>query len=128
MMAQSISQGIRFVKTFEIGSLPRIHLSISTLRAILATKALPYGSFKAIPSQIGSHLDHCCGSTENVRLSTSPTSPLLTDFYLHSRFWQECTQVRLFRPGLVMVIIVDNSTARQLSRISNLSATQDPLV
>ena len=127
-MAQLISQEIRFVKTFEIGYLPQIHLSISTLRAILATKVLPCGSFKAIPSQIGSHLGHCCGSTENVRPSTSTASPLLTNFQLRSRFREECHQVRLFRPRLIMTFIVYNPTARQLSRISNPSATKGPLV
>jgi len=95
---------------------------------MLTTKVLPCGSLKAIPSQIGKRLDHCCGSMENVLLSTSPASLLLTDIRLHSRFWQECTQARLFRPRLIMTFIIDNPTARRLSRISNPSATQDPLI
>ena len=125
---QSFLQGTRFDKTFEIGSPPQIPPSISTPRAMLAMKALPCGSFKAIPSQIGNHLDHCCGSTENVRLSTSPSSLLLTDFHLRSGFRKECTQVRVFRPRLIMVFIIDNPLARPLSRILSPSATQDPLI
>ena len=60
--------------------------------------------------------------------STSPASFLLTDFHLHSRFRQECSQARLFRPGLIMAFIADNPTVLQLSRISSLSAMQDPLI
>ena len=65
---------------------------------------------------------------ENVLLSTSPASLLLTDFRLHSRFWQECTQARLFCPRLILTFIIDNLIARRLSRISDPSATQDPLI
>jgi len=95
---------------------------------MLTTKVLPYGSFKAVPSQIGKRLGHCCGSTENVRLSTSPALLLLTDFHLHSRFRQECYQVRVFRPRLIMAFIIDNPAARPLSRISSPSVAQDPLI
>src|SRR6266704_3198084 len=95
---------------------------------MLTTKVLPCGLLKAILSQIGKRLGHCCGSMENVLLSTSPALLLLTDFRLHSRFWQECTQVRRFRPRLIMAFIIDNQTARRLSRISDPSVTQDPLI
>ena len=92
------------------------------------TKVLPCGSFKAIPLQIGKRPDHCCGSTENVPLSTSPALSLLTDFYLYSGFRQECTQARLFHPRLIAAFIVDNPTALRLSMISNPPVTQDPLI
>ena len=65
---------------------------------MLTTKVLPFGSLKAVPSQIGKRLDRCCGSTENVFLTTFLASLLLTDFRLHSGFRKECTQVRLFHP------------------------------
>ena len=92
------------------------------------TKVLPCGSFKAIPLQIGKRLDHCCGSTENVLFSTSPASPLLTDFYLYSGFRQECTQASLFHPSLIMSFIIDDTIARQLSGIYTLSATRVLLI
>ena len=95
---------------------------------MLTTKALPCGSFKAAPSQIGKPLDHYCGSTENVLLSPSAASLLLTDFYLPSRFWKECAQVRLFRPRLIMAFSIDDPIARPLSRILSPSATQDLLI
>ena len=95
---------------------------------MLTTKVLPCGSFMVIPSQIGKPLDRCCGSTENVLLSTSAALPLLTDFRLHSGFRQECAQVRRFRPRLVMAFIIYNPTVRRLSRISSPSATQDLLI
>ena len=92
------------------------------------TKVLPCGSFKAIPLQIGKRPDHCCGSTENVLLSTSPALSLLTDFYLSSWFRQECTQARLFHPRLIASFIDYNPTALQLSMISNPSVMQDLLI
>ena len=93
------------------------------------TKVLRCGSPKAIPSKIGRHLGHCCGSTENVLLLfPSASSPLLTGFSLYSRFWEECTQARLFRPKFIMAFLIDNPTARPLSIISNPFATQDPLI
>ena len=93
---------------------------------MLTTKVLPCGSFKAVPSQIGKHRDHCCGSTENVLLSPLAASPLLTDFYLHSGFWKECTQARLFRSKFTMILNIDSTTAHRSSRISNPSVIQDP--
>ena len=95
---------------------------------MLTTKVLPCGSFKAVPSQVGKRLGHCCGSTENVSLSTSPASLLLTDFHIHSRFRQECSQVRVFRPRLIMTFIIDDPTALRLFRISSPSATLEPLI
>ena len=65
------------------------------------TKVLPCGSLEAMPSEIGRHMDHSCGSTENVVLSPSVVWTLLTDFYLRSGFWKECTQARFFRPNLL---------------------------
>src|SRR5712691_7499765 len=94
----------------------------------LTTRVRLCGSLKVLPSKIGKHLDHCCGSTENVLLSTSAASPLLTDFRFHSGFRQECTQARLFRPRLIMAFLIDTPTVRRLSRTSNPSATQDPLM
>ena len=95
---------------------------------MLTTKVLPCGSLKAVPSRIGKHRDHCCGSTENVHLSPSAASLLLTDFRIHSRFRQECTQARPFRLRLIRTFMADDPTARRLSTISNPSATQDPLM
>jgi hypothetical protein len=92
------------------------------------TKVLPCGSLKVMPSKIGRHLGHYCGSTENVLFSPSAPSPSLTFFYLHSRFRQECTQARLFRPKFIMTLIIDHPTARRSSRISNPSVMQDPLI
>ena len=93
------------------------------------TKVLPCGSLKAMPSKIGRHLGHYCGSTENVVLfSPSAASPSLIVFHLHSRFRQECTQVRLFCPKLIMTLNVDPRTARRSSRISNPSVMQGPLI
>src|SRR5712691_10681450 len=91
---------------------------------MLTTKVPPYGSSKAIPSMIGKRLDHCYGFTENVLLSPSADSPLLTDFPFHSRFRKECTQVRLFSQ-LVVTFIIDHPTVHQSSRMSRPCATQD---
>jgi hypothetical protein len=90
------------------------------------TKVLPCGLLKAMSSNIGSRLDYSCGSTENVRLSPSAASSLLTDLYLHSRFWEECTQARLFRSKFIMTLNIDSPTAHRSSRISNPSVIQDP--
>ena len=66
---QYLSQGINYDRTSEIGSPLQIHLPIITPQAMLAMKALPYGSLKALHSRTGKHPGHCCGSTESVRLS-----------------------------------------------------------
>ena len=91
-------------------------------------KVLPCGSLKAIPSKIGRHLGHYCGSTENVLVSPSAASSSLTVFYIRSRFRKECTQARLFCPKFIMTLNIDPRTARRSSKISNPSATQDPLI
>jgi hypothetical protein len=75
-----LSQGIKYAGISAIGSPPQIHLSISTLQAVLATKAPPYGSPKAIHSWTGKHLGHCYGSTENVQ------SPSFYSFALTNGF------------------------------------------
>ena len=89
------------------------------------TKVLPCGLLKAMPSNIGSRPDHSCGSTENVLLSPLAASPLLTDFYLHSGFWEECTQARLFRSKFIMTLNIDSPAVHRSSRISNPSVIQD---
>ena len=67
MKAQLLSQGMSYERTSETGSLPRIHLSITRLQAMFATKAQPYGPWDVTPSRIGRRLVRCCGFMENVQ-------------------------------------------------------------
>ena len=73
-----------YARTFENGSLPLIHLSISTLRPVLITKVLQRGAPKGVPPKIGKHLAACYGFTESVHIL------LLSEF-----------QLALTTPGLI---------------------------
>jgi hypothetical protein len=69
-----------YAKTFENGSPPLIHLSITTPQPVLITKVPRRGAPKGTPSQTGKHLGPCYGFTENVRVPSPPESylPLTT--------------------------------------------------
>jgi hypothetical protein len=62
-----LSQRIKYEGTTEAGSLPQIHLSITTPQARLTTKAPPYGSLKAMHSWTGKHPGYCRGFMESVQ-------------------------------------------------------------
>ena len=55
-----------YARTFENGSLPLIHLLITTLRPVLTTRVPQRGAPKETPSQIGKNLAPCYGFMENV--------------------------------------------------------------
>jgi hypothetical protein len=65
-----------YARTFENGSPPLTHPSITTPRPVLITKVPRPGAPKGTPLLIGKNLGPCYGFTENVRVS-SPS-----EFYL----------------------------------------------
>ena len=73
-----------YARIFENGSLPPIHLSITTLRPVLITRVLQRGAPEETLSQVGKHLGPCYGSTENVRIPSSfqVLLPLLTSGWI----------------------------------------------
>jgi hypothetical protein len=56
MQALPLLQGMSYARTFENGSHPPIHLSITILRLVLITRVPQLGAPKGAPSQIGKHL------------------------------------------------------------------------
>jgi len=69
VIAEAHSQGTSCEKTFEHGSLPRVLLSITILRAKSNITELQNGLSEVTHSTGGRRMGHCCGSVAIVRFS-----------------------------------------------------------
>ena len=84
---------MNYARTFENGSFPPIHLSITMLRPALITRVPHRGVPKGTPSPIGNHPGPCYGFTENVHIS-SLSDLFATNFsWVDSWLWEEYSQV-----------------------------------
>ncbi len=97
-----------YARAFENGSLPLIHLSITTLRPVLITRVPQRGAPKGTPLQIGKYLAPCYGFMENVYIPLLSGSKLsLTAFWIDSWLWEEYCQVRYHLPSCVLSNLYD---------------------
>ena len=84
---------MNYARTFENGSFPPIHLSITMLRPALITRVPHRGVPKGTPSPIGNHPGPCYGFTENVHIP-SLSDLFATNFsWVDSWLWEEYSQV-----------------------------------
>ena len=63
-----LSQGVKYARTFENGSLPPIRLSITIRHPVLITRVPLHGAPEEAPSQIGKYLAPYYGFTESVHI------------------------------------------------------------
>src|SRR6266702_511482 len=115
---------MNYAKTFENGSLPPIHLSITTPHAMPTTKVLHCGASKATPSLVGKRLVPCCGFTESVHIplpSESLFPPLMTT-WCRSWLWEEYSQVRYSPTSCVrsnFILLTSSVIIRDIKSMSN---------
>ena len=84
---------MNYARTFENGSFPPIHLSITMLRPALITRVPHLGVPKGTPSLIGNHLGPCYGFTENVHISSLSDLFATNSSWVDSWLWEEYSQV-----------------------------------
>ena len=110
-------------RTFEIGSPPLIHLSISTLHPVLITRVPQRGAPKGVRPKIGKNLAPCYGFTENVHIQSLSRLFPANDSWIDSWLWEEYSQVRYYLltsiDPIELIQLTSSVIIRDIKTVSN---------